>query len=205
MSAYSDKLSHAFAFGTKYYGSRPPATNPSAYLSQPAKVAVVLARYDAEEATIIAGIMHHLLEEAVGTDRRTLERKVGDKFGPVILGIARDAAEPRLDVRGQLRPFRAVKHEYLQQLADMCPHAIDIAVADELQSCGDMCASIRRLGAEYVRQVAHATSDQTMWWYREMFEVLERRVDWPTRGMLDELRLQSARLLRALHPHGDPG
>lgn len=205
MIAYSDKLSHAFGFATKYYGKRPPATNPSAYLSQPAKVAVVLARYDAEEATVIAGILHHLLEEVVGDGRQLLERKIGDKFGPVILGIARDAAEPRLDLRGGHRPFRTAKRDYLVQLGDMCPHAVDIAVADELQACGDMCASIRRLGAEYVRALAHATSDQTMWWYREMFDVLERRDDWPTRAMLDELRAQSARLLRALHPHGDTG
>ncbi len=68
-----------------------------------------------------------------------------------------------------------------------------------------MSASLRRLGAEYVREVAHASSEQTMWWYREMFDVLQRRVDWPTRDMLDELRTLSAALLRSLHPHGDPG
>ena len=196
--AYSDRLSHAFAFATKYYGRRPPATNPTAYLAQPAKVAVLLTRYGAEEATLLAAVMHHLLEEAEGAERRTLEGKIREKFGPVVLGIALDAAEPKLDRHGRERSFRVAKQDYLQQLEEMCPRAVDIAVADEIQHCGDMCASLRRLGAEYVRTVAHATSDQTMWWYREMFDVLERRVDWPTRPMLEELRGLSAALLRTL-------
>lgn len=205
LHAYSDRLSHAFAFATKYYGRRPPGTNPTAYLAQPAKVALLLSRYGAEEPTVIASIMHHVLEEARGPERRELEKKITAKFGPVILGIALDAVEPRYDARGAERPWRVAKSDYLGQLADACPSAVDICVADEIQHCGDMSASLRRLGAEYVRQVAHASSEQTMWWYREMFDVLERRVDWPTRGMLEELRTLSAALLRSLHPHGDPG
>ncbi|HEU4799084.1 MAG TPA: HD domain-containing protein [Gemmatimonadales bacterium] len=205
MTPYSDRLSHAFAFAAKYYGRRPPGTNPTAYLAQPAKVAVLLTRYGAEEPTVIAGIMHHVLEESRGGERRELERKVKAKFGPVVLGIALDAVEPRFDARGVERPWRAAKTDYLAQLADACPSALDICVADEIQHCGDMSASLRRLGAEYVREVAHASSEQTMWWYREMFDVLTQRHDWPTRAMLDELRTLSAAMLRTLRPHGDPG
>ena len=127
------------------------------------------------------------------------------KFGPVVLGIALDAVEPRFDARGVERPWRAAKTDYLAQLEDACPSALDICVADEIQHCGDMSASLRRLGAEYVREVAHASSEQTMWWYREMFDVLARRHDWPSRAMLDELRTLSAAMLRTLRPYGDPG
>ena len=33
MPGYSDRVSHAFAFSAKYYGTRPPATSAMAYLA----------------------------------------------------------------------------------------------------------------------------------------------------------------------------
>jgi hypothetical protein len=51
---------------------------------------------------------------------------------------------------------------------------------------------------EYLRTVSRAGSEQTIWWYRSMLEVLEARPDWPRREMLAELRLMSADLVRGL-------
>ncbi|HLS48115.1 MAG TPA: HD domain-containing protein [Gemmatimonadales bacterium] len=198
MHAYSDRVSHAFAFSAKYYGLRPPATSAMAYLAHPANVAVILARYGCEEVTLVAGILHHALEEADAAHRAELERKIREKFGPVVLGVAIDALEPRYDGRGLERPWRACKHEFLAHLAEADPRAIDITVAEEIQNCGNTATSIRRLGAEYVRTISRATSEQSIWWYRSMIEVLESRADWPGRGMLVELRVMSAQLLRSL-------
>jgi hypothetical protein len=58
--------------------------------------------------------------------------------------------------------------------------------------------AIRRLGVEYVRTVSRATSEQTIWWYRSLLEVLDARPDWPRREMLSELRIMSADLVRSL-------
>jgi hypothetical protein len=198
MHGYSDRVSHAFAFSAKYYGARPPATSPMAYLAHPANVAVILARYGADEVTVVASILHHALEEAAAGQRTELENKVREKFGPVVLGVALDALEPRYDGRGLERPWRACKHEFLAHLAEAEPRALDICVAEEIQGCGNTATSLRRLGAEYVRTVSRATSEQTVWWYRSMLEVLEARSDWPGRIMLAELRTMSAQLVRNL-------
>lgn len=203
MHGYSDRVSHAFAFSAKYYGARPPATSPMAYLAHPANVAVILARYGADEVTLVAGVLHHALEEAVAAQRTELSEKIREKFGPVVLGVATDALEPRFDQRGIERPWRACKHEFLAHLAEADPRALDICVAEEIQGCGNTATSIRRLGAEYVRTVSRATSEQTVWWYRSMIEVLASRTDWPTRRMLDELRTMSANLLRNLRAMED--
>ena len=55
------------------------------YLAHPANVAIVLARYGCEQVTVVAGILHHVLEEAAPGNRPLLERKIADKFGPVAL------------------------------------------------------------------------------------------------------------------------
>jgi (p)ppGpp synthase/HD superfamily hydrolase len=168
------------------------------YLAHPANVAIILARYGCEQVTIVGGILHHVLEEA-GPDRRpTLERKIADKFGPVALAIARDALEPKYDRRGAERAWQPCKQEFLSQLAAAEPRALDVCAADELHVCGSTITALRRLGPEYLRALSRAGSEQTIWWYRSMLEVLDARADWPRREMLSELRLLSTDLVRSL-------
>ena len=90
----------------------------------------------------------------------------------MVLAIARDALEPKFDRRGAERPWQSCKQEYLTLLALAEPRALDIIVADELHACGSTITALRRLGFEYLRTVSRAGSDQTIWWYRSMLEVL---------------------------------
>ncbi|MFL5402199.1 MAG: HD domain-containing protein [Gemmatimonadales bacterium] len=198
MHGYSDRINHAFAFAAKYHGAVAPVGAGMAYLAHPANVAIILARYNCEQITIVAGILHHVLEEASPSARPLLERKISDKFGPVALAVARDALEPKIDRRGNERPWQACKQEYLTQLAIAEPRALDICVADEIHACGSTSTALRRLGVEYLRTVSRAGSDQTIWWYRSMLEILASRSDWPQRDMMAELRLMSADLVRSL-------
>jgi (p)ppGpp synthase/HD superfamily hydrolase len=198
MHGYSDRINHAFAFAAKYHGAMAPAGAGMDYFAHPANVAVILARYGCEQVTIVGGILHHVLEEASPERRPILERKIADKFGPVALAIARDALEPKFDRRGAERAWQSCKQEYLSQLAIAEPRALDICVADELHACGSTLTGLRRLGVEYLRTLSRAGSEQTIWWYRSMLEVLAARADWPRREMLSELRLMSTDLVRGL-------
>lgn len=198
MQGYSDRINHAFAFAAKYYGAVAPAGARMDYLAHPANVAIILARYDCDQITIVAGILHHVLEEAPPNQRAVLEQKIADKFGPVVLAVAKDALEPKYDRRGSERGWQASKQEYLAQLAIAEPRALDICVADEIHVCGSTMTALRRLGVEYLRTISRAGSDQTIWWYRSMLEILASRTDWPQREMISELRLMSADLVRSL-------
>jgi (p)ppGpp synthase/HD superfamily hydrolase len=198
MHGYSDRINHAFAFAAKYYGATAPVGAGMDYLAHPANVAIILARYGCDQVTIVGGIVHHVLEEAAADRRPALERKIGVKFGSVALAIARDALEPKYDRRGAERPWQPCKQEYLTQLATADPRALDVCVADEIHACGSTITALRRLGVEYLRTLSRAGSEQTIWWYRSMLEVVDSRADWPRREMLSELRLLSTDLVRSL-------
>jgi (p)ppGpp synthase/HD superfamily hydrolase len=174
------------------------------YLAHPANVAIILSRYGCEQLTIVAGILHHVLEETALDRLRLLEQKIGEKFGSVVLAVAKDALEPKYDRRGGERSWQSCKQQYLTQLATAEPRALDICVADEIHACGSTITAMRRLGVEYLRTVSRAGSEQTIWWYRSMLEVLDGRPDWPRREMLAELRLMSADLVRGLR-RGEEG
>ena len=198
MHGYSDRINHAFAFAAKYYVAVAPAGAGMDYLAHPANVAIILARYGCEQMTIVAGILHHVLEETPPDRWPLMEQKISEKFGPVVLAVAKDALEPKFDRRGGERSWRSCKADYLAQLAAAEPRALDICAADELYCCGTTITALHRLGVEYLRTVSRAGSEQTIWWYRSMLEVLESRREWPRTEMLSELRVMSADLVRSL-------
>lgn len=203
MHGYSDRINHAFAFAAKHYWASAPQGAGMDYLAHPSNVALILARYGVEQTTLVAGILHHVLEEAPPSSLPELERKISAKFGPVVLAIAKDALEPRYNSRGDLLPWQSARDEMLAHLSGAEPRSLDIIVADEIHACGTTITMLRRLGVEYLRTYSRATSSQTIWWYRSMLEVLELRPDWPHREMLAELRLLSADLVRDLRRNED--
>ena len=109
MHGYSDRINHAFAFAAKYYNALAPVAAGMDFLAHPANVAVILTRYGCEQVTIVAGILHHVLEESPPDQWPVLEQKIGDKFGPVVLAVAKDALEPKFDRRGGERAVAAVQ------------------------------------------------------------------------------------------------
>jgi (p)ppGpp synthase/HD superfamily hydrolase len=203
MHGYSDRIHHAFAFAAKHYVPRAPATGSADFIAHPGNLAVILSRYSADQPTVVAGVLHLVLEETVPGNRPGMEQSIGIKFGSVVLAIARDAVETRFDARGVELPWRAVKHDHLAHLGVAEPRAVDICVADEIHSAGLTLTALRRLGAEYVRTVSSASSEQTIWWYRSLLELLEERSDWQRPEMLEELRVLSSAVVRALRAHED--
>jgi hypothetical protein len=203
MHGYSDRIHHAFAFAAKHYVPRAPATGGADFIAHPGNLAVILSRYSADQPTVVAGVLHLVLEETLPVHRAAMEHSIGTKFGSVVLAIARDAVESRFDARGSELPWRAIKHGYLAHLGVAEPRAVDICVADEIHGAGLTLTALRRLGAEYVRTVSSASSEQTIWWYRSLLELLEERADWQRHEMLEELRVLSTDVVRALRAHED--
>ena len=197
MHGYSDRINHALAFTAKHYRPSVPPWGGMGHVAHPANVGLILARYGCDQATIVAGIVHHVLEELPPPERMAYEGKISEKFGPVVLAVALDASELRYDERGE-RSWRARKLDLLAHLGVAEPRALDVIAADEIHRCGSMIAATRRLGREYLRTVSQASSEQIFWWYRSMLEVLIARSDWPQRVMLDEIRSLSASLVRSL-------
>jgi len=198
MHGYSDRINHALAFAAKYYVAAAGPERTMAYLAHPASVAIILARYGCEDLTVVAGILHRVLEEADPEERPLLENKVLEKFGPVVLATACDVLEPRHDALGRLRSYRACKREFLVQIADAEPRGLDICAADEIHDCAAAIRLVRRLGTEYLHADPTASAADTLWWYGAITEHLRSRREWRNRAMLDELVMMTQELATLL-------
>lgn len=186
MYGYSDRINHALTFAAKHQTPRASGVTALPAVAAPANVAVILARHGADETTLVAGILHHLLEAAPSTPD-DLTVKIGAKFGPVVLGVARDAAAPATE-------WRHRKRAILTSIVTMEPRALDIRCAAEIHECGSAIALIERLGPEYLEIHGLGTPYETAAWYSDAALALGRRIDWPARSLRTELTTLAGRL-----------
>ena len=188
MRGYSDRINHAFTFAAKHYAPRAPRYAPHPYLAQPANVAVILLRHGADETTVVASVLHHLLEICADGERTEMEQKVCDKFGPVVLGVACDAAAPRVDATGEALDWRLRKREVMRLLATMEPRALDIRCADEIHECGAAISVVDVSCKKNLEPQGHANARKVIAWFDDLAAALGRRIDWPGHTLRDELR-----------------
>lgn len=198
MLGYSDRINHAFAFAAKHYAPRAPAHAPLPFLAHPSNVAVILARHGADETTLVAAILHHVLEAAPDAEREPLAQKVGEKFGAVVRGVACDALCPAVDARGSAVPWRTRKRTILAGVLLMDPRALDIRVADEIHEVGTATALVERLGREYLGTHGLGTATEVQAWLGDLASALARRHDWPGRALREELARLAARFDAAI-------
>src|SRR5207253_4879800 len=99
---YSDVINHAFAFAAKHHDRQVRKGTKLPYLTHPANVAVILTRYDRDSDTIVAGILHDVVEDCVrdGYTRDMLEQRIGDKFGEKVLDTVLAVTYRRHDDEG---------------------------------------------------------------------------------------------------------
>ena len=195
---YSDPVSHALSFAAKQLALGPERS--AADLARPANLGVLLARYDCEDAVIQAGILSEVMAQTPPQERPALERRITEKFGPMVHGVAMEAMGPPVgpERKSLSRTWESAQCDVLEHFAEAEPRTLDVRAGYEIISCGALLADVRRLGPEYLSQVAPATGPQLVWWFRSFAESLDQNEAWTRRAMLTELRLLTTSLAEAV-------
>jgi (p)ppGpp synthase/HD superfamily hydrolase len=133
------------------------------YIEHPMAVALILDRSGFDEETVIAGLLHDLVED---TDV-TLEQ-IRATFGDRVAEIVDHCSEVKLDASGARRPWIDRKRDHLASAANAPESARAVILADKLHNL----ISIRLDQAEGrpVWSSFHADRDQVLWYYRAMID-----------------------------------
>ena len=119
ITGYSDRINHAFAFAAKHHDRQVRKGTRLPYLTHPANVAVILTRYGQDETTVVAGILHDVIEDCLREHytRDMLEQRIGEKFGPEVLETVLAVTLRDTDDEGVELSTEERRDDYLERLA----------------------------------------------------------------------------------------
>ena len=143
---YSDRINHAFAFAAKHHDQQVRKGTRLPYLTHPANVAVILTRYGRDEETVVAGILHDVIEGCVreGWSLEKLEERIGSKFGNSVLNTALSVAERRIDDDGVELSIDDRHVDGLARLALASEDALWVSAAHNLHNVSSILSDLRR-------------------------------------------------------------
>jgi (p)ppGpp synthase/HD superfamily hydrolase len=143
---YSDRVNHAFAFAAKHHDRQVRKGTALPYLTHPANVAVILTRYGRDEATVLAGILHDVVQDCVqeGMSAEDLNERIGAKFGEDTLGTLLEITERRLADTGRELGWEARRADCLDRLREAGEAARWVCAADKLHTGGTLVADLER-------------------------------------------------------------
>ena len=195
ISGYSDRINHAFAFAAKHHDQQVRKGTRLPYLTHPANVAVILTRYGQDEGTIVAGILHDVVEDCVRDHytREMLEQRIGDKFGSEVLDTVLAVTKRVADDDGDPLSSEEQKADYIERLARAGERARWVCAADKIHNARSILADLNRTAyPETVWSRFSGGRETTVRWYRR---VHDRLAELGFRApIMEELRLAAEEL-----------
>jgi (p)ppGpp synthase/HD superfamily hydrolase len=186
---YSDAINHAFAFAAKHHDRQVRKGTKLPYFTQPANVAVILTRYGCDENTIVAGILHDVVQDSVreGSSREMLDQRVGEKFGEAALSALLAVIQRKVDDDGVELSSDETKTDYLDRLGSAPEAALWVSAAEKLHNANSLLSDLRRtMEPDSVWSRTSGGRAVVVKWYRD---ILDRLIEVGFTGPItDELR-----------------
>ncbi len=173
---YSDAINHAFAFAAKHHDRQVRKGTKLPYLTHPANVAVILTRYSCDDETVVAGILHDVVEDCVrdGYTREMLGQRIGEKFGETALETILQVTYRRLDDDGVELSSGDRKSDYLRRLSEATEKAKWVCAADKLHNARSILSDLKRtVDSQTIWSRFSGGRATTVAWYRDVYERLQ--------------------------------
>lgn len=175
ITGYSDRINHALAFAAKHHDQQVRKGTRLPYLTHPANVAIILTRYQRDDQTVVAGILHDVIEDCVreAYTREMLEQRIGDKFGVEVLDTVLAVTQRLLDDDGVELSYDERRADYLERLAAASDAARWVCAADALHNAATLLSDLRRtIDPDTVWGRFTHSRGETARWYRRILERL---------------------------------
>lgn len=176
LTGYSDRINHALAFAAKHHDQQVRKGTRLPYLTHPANVAIILTRYGCDETTIVAGILHDVIEDCVTKDytRAMLEQRITSKFGADVLDTVLAVTHRKHADDGEEFSSEEVRLDYLRRLADASDRARWVCAADKLHNANSLMSDLQRtIEPDTVWARFKAGKEGTVRWYRSVYKRLK--------------------------------
>ncbi|HYF10493.1 MAG TPA: HD domain-containing protein [Candidatus Paceibacterota bacterium] len=153
-------------------GQKRKAERDLPYVSHLFSVAALLSSYAKDEDVVIGGLLHDSLEDT-GYTREALEAD----FGPRVARMVSEVTEEK-ERDGSPVAWKDRKRAYVAALEEASAEALMIAAADKIHNLSTTLSDFEMHG-EGIWKNFRVPIEEQMWFYREVLDVLERRLESP--------------------------
>jgi (p)ppGpp synthase/HD superfamily hydrolase len=143
------------------------------YISHPFSVAWILSGYTNDEDTIMAGLLHDILEDVPGCCFEDLSRDFGAEAAGIVKELTEDK-DPNVPEDGRAT-WKYRKEKYLRSLEHVSENALMVCAADKMHNLQSMVEAQGEQG-DKVWKKFNASPVQLLWFHEEVLKVLERRL-----------------------------
>jgi (p)ppGpp synthase/HD superfamily hydrolase len=176
ITGYSDRINHALAFAAKHHDRQVRKGTRLPYLTHPANVAIILTRYGNDDDTVVAGILHDVIEDCVRENysRVMLEQRIADKFSTSALDTVLSITQRNVDDDGNELSSEERREDHLARLAAADDRARWVCAADTLHTVCTLVADLKRTidpNTVWGRFIAGKTA--TVQWHRRVSDRLK--------------------------------
>ena len=167
---FTDKINLALKIAAKAHQGQNRKGTDIPYISHPVAVGMIISQYTNDEATIVAGILHDILEDV--NPAVYSEADMRRDFGDEITDIVKDVSEPKTAGQPKL-PWKERKESYLTRLGNSYYiEAYIVAVADKIHNLTDILKDYDQFGDEIWHRFNTSEQD-ILWYYREVFYLIK--------------------------------
>jgi (p)ppGpp synthase/HD superfamily hydrolase len=172
VAGYSDRINHALAFAAKHHDQQVRKGTRLPYLTHPANVAIILTRYGCDETTVVAAILHDVIEDCVTKDytAEMLEQRISSKFGADVLDTVLAVTHRKHGDDGEEFSPEEKKQDYLQRLGAADDRARWVCAADKLHNANSILSDLQRtIQPDSIWARFKVGKEGTIRWYRAVY------------------------------------
>ena len=141
------------------------------YITHPIAVLTLLLKWDADEDTCIAGMLHDVLEDAPDGQQEEYRSKIREEFGPKVLDIVEGVTEQDKEL-----PWKERKKQYLEHLKTSSKESVLVSCADMTHNLAALTDAYRKQG-EDVWKHFNAIKQWKVWFIDQRVGILKDLLD----------------------------
>lgn len=169
---FTDKINLALKVAAKaHYAQTRKGTNIPCII-HPVAVGMIISQHTNEEAAIVAGILHDILEDVKPTIYS--EADMRRDFGDLVTHIVKDVSEPKTADQPKL-PWKERKQSYLKHLGNSYLfEAYIVATADKIHNLTDIIDDYYQFRDEIWHRF-NASKYDILQYYRDVFDIIKNQ------------------------------
>jgi hypothetical protein len=166
---FTRRLNLALQFAAKAHEGQKRKGTDIPYITHPVAVAIIALKATNDEDTLIAALLHDVLEDCDGETFGASE--VQDKFGEDVLEAVQGCTQHEPEEVG----WKTRKLAYIKHLDEASEKSLVVVAADKIHNLFSILADHAEVG-DQVFERFHAEKEETLWFYEEVTKKLELRL-----------------------------